>query len=230
MYKEFLIITIIIIVHELGHTLMALKFNWQLDKISIYPFGGCVKFSEDINRPLYQEFLILIAGPLIQILLFLFILILYKNNLLSSRNFMLFESYHYTLLIFNLMPIYPLDGGKLLNIILNYFMPYKKGNKLVIFLSVLVDIILVINIKNINFLFMAFLLMIEIYIYYKRQDYLYNKFLLERYLNNYNFKKIKIINNKDNMYKEKKHILKENKMYFTEKQYLTKRFRNRRNK
>ena len=77
---------------------------------------------------------------------------------------------------------------------------------------------------------MAILLLIELLIYYKKQDYLYNKFLLERYLNKYNFKKVKLIYNKDNMYKEKKHVLKENGIYFTEKQYLDKRFNIRRNK
>ena len=78
-------------------------------------------------------------------------MLLYKNSLLSTRNFELFKSYHYTLLFFNLMPIYPLDGGKLLNIIINYLLPYKKGNKLVIFISIIISIILAVNIKNINF-------------------------------------------------------------------------------
>ena len=46
---------------------------------------------------------------------------------------------------------------------------------------------------------MSTFLIIEITLYLKRQDYLFNKFLLERYLNNYKFKKIKIINNKNNL-------------------------------
>ena len=46
------------------------------------------------------------------------------------RNYILFKNYHYTLLCFNLLPIYPLDGGRILNCIINYLLPYKKGNKL----------------------------------------------------------------------------------------------------
>lgn len=225
MYKDFLIILIIVLIHEMGHAIMAIIFKWKLDSISIYPFGGCVKFNEDINKPMYQELLILISGPVIQIILYLLVLTLFNNNLISLRNFNIFKSYHYTLLIFNLIPIYPLDGGHLFNILTNYLFPYKKGNKLVIIISIILTIILIIYIKNINFILMGMLLIIEIYLYYKRQDYLYNKFLLERYLNKYNFKKLKIIKNKDDMYKGKRHVLKNSNKYLTEKEYLNKRFK-----
>lgn len=225
MYKDFLIILIIVLIHEMGHAIMAIIFKWKLDSISIYPFGGCVKFNEDINKPMYQELLILISGPVTQIILYLLVLTLFHNNLISLRNFNIFKSYHYTLLIFNLIPIYPLDGGHLFNILTNYLFPYKKGNKLVIIISIILTIILIIYIKNINFILMGMLLIIEIYLYYKRQDYLYNKFLLERYLNKYNFKKLKIIKNKDDMYKGKRHVLKNSNKYLTEKEYLNKRFK-----
>lgn len=72
---------------------------------------------------------------------------------------------------------------------------------------------------------MSTFLIIEITLYLKRQDYLFNKFLLERYLNNYNFKKIKIINNKNNMYKDKRHMLKDKNKYILEKDYLKERFK-----
>lgn len=228
MYKEFIIISLIIIIHEFGHAITALAFKWHLEKIAIYPFGGCVKFSEDINRPMYQELLILLAGPLTQVVFFLVISAIYHLNIISLRNFTLFRIYHYTLLIFNLLPVYPLDGGRLLNIIMNYFFPYKKGNKLVVAISLIIIIFLIISIKNLNFFFLGFLLIVELCLYYKKQDYLYNRFLLERYLNHYNFKKLKIITNKDNMYKEKRHLLKQEKKYLTEKEYLNTRFKTRR--
>ena len=72
---------------------------------------------------------------------------------------------------------------------------------------------------------MSIFLIIEITLYLKRQDYLFNKFLLERYLNNYNFKKIKIINNKNNMYKDKRHMLKDKNKYILETDYLKERFK-----
>lgn len=224
LYKEFIIIFSIILIHELGHFLMARLFNWNISSITIYPFGGCVKFNEKLNRPLYQELLILLNGPIFQILYFLLISIIYKNNLISLRDYQIFASYHKTLLIFNLLPIYPLDGGKLLNIVANYFLPYKKGNKIVIICSLLLSVCLIINIKNINLILMLILLICEIIIYYKNQDYLYNQFLLERYLNDYQFKRHKTIKDKNNMYKERKHIIFNNNTYQTEKDYLQERF------
>ncbi len=204
---------------------MAKHLKWNIDKISIYPFGGCTKLNEKINKPLKEELLILINGPLFQIILYLVVILIQNQGLITPRNFEIFKNYHYTLLIFNLLPIYPLDGGKILNIITNYLLPYKKGNKLVIIISITLIIPLIIIYKNLNFILMGILLLIEIIIYLKRQNYLYNKMLLERYINKINFNKIKIINNKNSMYKEKRHIILYKNKYITEKDYLQKRFK-----
>ena len=79
--------------------------------------------------------------------------------------------------------------------------------------------------KNLNFILMSILLLLELFLYLKRQDYLYNRMLLERYMNKHNFKKGKIINNKDSMYKEKRHVLFFKNKYITEKDYLKERFK-----
>ena len=71
MFKEFFMVFSLIIIHELGHLTMAVYYKWNLDKISIYPFGGCVKFNEKINKPIKEEFIILISGPLMQIFFFI---------------------------------------------------------------------------------------------------------------------------------------------------------------
>jgi len=73
----FLLLMIIVFVHELGHTLCALILKVPIDKICFYPFGGVSKFKSKINIPLKQEALILIMGPLAQLLL----LLLLKSNL-----------------------------------------------------------------------------------------------------------------------------------------------------
>ena len=182
MFKEFFMVFSLIIIHELGHLTMAVYYKWNLDKIAVYPFGGCVKFNERLTKPLKEEFLILLSGPLAQMIFFLFVSFLEMNGLITYRNFLLFKSYHYTLLIFNLLPIYPLDGGKILNIFLNAMFPYKKGNKLVIIISFILLIGSVFLYQNINFVLMAILLLSELFIYLKRQPFLYNTLLLEKYL------------------------------------------------
>lgn len=225
MYKEFLIIFTIVIIHELGHVLVSKVFRWNLEKIDIYPFGGCVKFNEKLNKPIYEELLILLGGPVVQLLLFLLVSFLFRLNFISMRNYILFKNYHYTLLCFNLLPIYPLDGGRILNCIINYLLPYKKGNKLIVYISIILIIFLLyFERKNINFIFFEILLFIEGLIYLKRQNYLFNRLLLERYLEKYKFKRCKVIRNKDNFYKSKRHVIKINDKYITENSFLKERF------
>lgn len=224
MYKEFLIIFSIIIIHEMGHLLFGIIYKWNIDKIEIYPYGGCVKFNELLNRPMKEELIILIAGPLTQILFFLVIIILYKNNVLSLRNYLLFKNYHYNLLIFNLLPIYPLDGGRILNLFLNKILPYKKSNILVVIISIIVSMFLTSLYKSVNYFGMAIMLVVESILYLKQQNYLLNKLLLERYLYNYRFKKRCNIRNKNNFYKEKYHYIKINDHYVSETNYLNKRY------
>ena len=225
MFKEFGMILLIIFVHEMGHLLASRIFKWNFDKIAIYPFGGCCKFDEKINRPMKEELIILISGPLFQILLFVVIYYFSLKGFMTYRNFSIFKNYHYTLLFFNLLPIYPLDGGRILNLLLSYIFPFKKSNKLIIFISFIIVIIMMFFYKNLNFTLMTILLSFELILYLKRQEFLYNRMLLERFIDRYNFKKEKIIKNKNDMYKDKRHIIFYKNKYITEKEYLNERFR-----
>ena len=65
-----LLYLLLIIVHELGHFFTAKYFNWEIDKIYIYPLGGLTKFKTLINKPLKEELLVTIMGPIFQILFF----------------------------------------------------------------------------------------------------------------------------------------------------------------
>lgn len=225
MFKEFAFVLSIIIVHELGHLTVAHFFKWRTGKITIYPFGGCCKFDEEINKPLKEELIILITGPLTQIIFCLIVGYLSQKGFMTYRNYSIFKTYNYTLLFFNLLPIYPLDGGRILNIITSYFIPYKKSNKLIILISIITIIVFLFLYKNLNFTMMGILISAEIILYLQRQDYLYNRMLLERYMIKHNFKNLKIIKNKNNMYKDKRHIILYKNKYITEKDYLKERFK-----
>lgn len=228
MFKEFLILFSIIIIHEFGHMLMAKIFNWRVDKIYIYPFGGCIKFNESLNKPLYQELLIMLAGPFTQIIYFLIIFLIFNLGYLDFDTYFLFKNYHYSILIFNLLPAIPLDGGRLMNIVLCYLTPYKKSMKYTslfsYFIFGVVILFIVFNYHNFNLLLLTIFLISKVIIEDKNINYLYNRFMLDRYLNKYDFKKKKVIDCKNKMYKDNKHIIKDNKRYMTEDEFLRKRF------
>lgn len=196
---------------------MAYLLGIKINEIYIYPLGGISKFNMDLNISIKKELLILINGPLFQFIAYFILLVLLptKKELITI--------YHYSILAFNLLPIYPLDGGKLLKLFFNKIINYKSSLKLIINLSYFVLlIILVVSKKNINLFIMISLLLILITKEKNRIDYIYNKYLLERYLNNYKFKNTKIINNINNLYRDKTHIIKKDNKYIYEKEYLEK--------
>ncbi|WP_413854739.1 site-2 protease family protein [Candidatus Ruminimicrobium bovinum] len=213
----------LIIIHELGHLLMALLLGGELIKINIYPLGGISKFKFDLNISIIKEFLVLISGPIMQIIGY-FILV----NILKDYN-KLISIYHYSILIFNLVPIYPLDGGRILNLFLSIFIPYKKSLILSIILSIIFIVLIfsyfIFNNITINIVVISIFLLYKVIIEYKNIDYLYERFLLERYLNNYNFKKGIIINKINNFRRSKRHLIKINNNYYLEKDILEKKYK-----
>ena len=215
-------ISFLLIVHEMGHFLMASLLGIKVDKIYIYPFGGIAKFYLPLNSSFLMEFLILISGPIAQEIA--------KNILLLC--FPGYQSmiitYHYGILFFNLLPIYPLDGGKLVHLLLSFFYPYKKSFQVTIILSYLSILgIFLINISNIkiNLIILISFLIYKVGIEKKKINYLYESFLLERYIHNYHFKNSKMIENVENFYKNKRHLLYLNHKYSLEEEYLEKKYK-----
>ena len=217
LFKDFIYITLLIFIHEVGHLVGAIYYKWNIKKVVILPFGGITIFNELINKSLKEEFVILVLGPLFQIL-FYFILVFYKYNNVLITN------YHYSLLLFNLLPIIPLDGSKLINIILNKVFSYKYSHIITIIISLITLSLLFIRTIRMNSLI---LLIIIIFILIKNikeikeHKYLFNKFLYERYNYHLKFDKIKKIKGikLEKMKKEYRHLF-FYKKYYTEKEVL----------
>lgn len=220
-FKNFIYITTIIIVHEIGHISLAYFFKWKIEKVVLLPFGGITIFNEHLNRKITEEFLILLAGPIFQIVFVNIINIFLKSSL--------FYEYHLILLIFNLIPIIPLDGSKLINLLTDYFFSYKKSLIINIIISWIFIMILFIYIMNkFNFLlFLSLIFLIKKNITeYKNYKYKINLFLLERYRYSFDFKKYSYIKglNVYDLKRDKKGIFIDQNMEYTEKQILQKVF------
>lgn len=176
-FKPFVTIMSILLFHELGHVLTALFFKWKIDRIIILPLGCLTKFNEKLNRPIYQEFIILIMGPIFQIILYIF----YRTP------------YHYSLLILNLLPIYPLDGSKFIFLFCNIIGSYYSSYIITFIISYISIFILLFSYHNfIILVFVVFLLLSNIDML-KHKDYYFYQFLYERSLNVYPYYKNKLI-------------------------------------
>lgn len=170
---------------------MAYLLKVPVKRIEIYPFGGCSKLNGDVNTPIWKEFLILIMGPISQILLF-YLITYWKIDVKDYYSY-----YHFLILLFNLLPIYPLDGGKLLLLLFSYFISYYRSLKLCFSISYCVYIIIIFiflhHAPNL-FLFLAFLLLgVQLLREIKNGFYLFYRFLMERYCHSYHFRKKKMV-------------------------------------
>ena len=183
-----IIISLIIIIHELGHIFFIKLFKFKIISITFYPFGGLIKTNKDINTKVNIELLISIGGILFQIILFLVIFLIP----LSINSKLIFYKYNKSIIFFNILPIIPLDGSIILLCLLNKILPYKKSYYIYLIISIISTILyIIINYYySLNNYLIITLFIYKTYYYYKNFKYTYNRFLLERYLNNYKYNKI----------------------------------------
>lgn len=120
------IILFSILIHELAHSLVAQKYGLKVSEIELYLFGGASKIEEEPRTP-KSEMIISVVGPLSSIIIggvFLSILYYIPFNLSAIILVTLLYSgiSNIGLGIFNLLPAFPVDGGR----ILRAFLWYRK--------------------------------------------------------------------------------------------------------
>src|SRR5690625_2267923 len=187
-FTHLFIILLIVLLHELGHYLMAQFFNWRINRIMLWIFGGVMETDEHGSKPFREEFLVTIAGPVQHLFIYL---LLYMNSLegihlVSTPIVDLVFYYNTLILIFNLLPIWPLDGGKILFLILSKFIPFRKAYNMNIIISMIGSLFfLLIQILMYSFNLSAFLIVMFLFMEnrseWKKRYYVFIRFLLNRY-------------------------------------------------
>jgi Zn-dependent protease len=94
-----------IALHELGHALVARAKGGYIHEIILYPFGGAAKISKLPTRPI-DEIMVAMAGPLVSLALFVLFKSFEITYFLGHLNGILF--------LFNILPVFPMDGGRVL--------------------------------------------------------------------------------------------------------------------
>lgn len=111
-----------VLIHELSHSLVAKRFDANVREIVLFIFGG-VSVIEDIPKDPKKEFAIAISGPLTSLALSTLILI-------PMRLFKLFGYFNLILAIFNLIPAFPMDGGRVLRSVLVKRFGFVKATRI----------------------------------------------------------------------------------------------------
>ncbi|MGX1899990.1 stage IV sporulation protein FB [Thermolongibacillus altinsuensis] len=185
-FKSLFIVFLIVLFHELGHAFAAHFFSWRIKKILLLPFGGVAEMDEHGNRPLKEELIVTLAGPVQHLFIFLLAYLGKESGWLSIELFSEITAYNLSILCINLLPIWPLDGGKLLFLVWTYFTSFRRAHEWTIYCSaglLMVFFMLLIAFTPTQLslwmigLFLAYSLRQE----WRHRQYVWMRFLLERY-------------------------------------------------
>ena len=194
--KLYAILMIFALIHELGHLICGILLGLKPSSIKINPFGFQLTFKEKIENYNYKvgsgnilclkRLIIAISGPLTNIIIALAFLIIPFN--ITEKSVLIYANI--LLAIFNLIPIYPLDGGIILKEVINIKTGRENSYKIINNISSITVILLtIITAITILYLHNIALLVVLCYLWYlniKNQKFYKFKSRVYRIINSTN--------------------------------------------
>jgi len=187
-----LCIFLTVFLHELGHALTAKKFGIKTKDITLLPIGGLARLERLPEKP-SEELMVAFAGPLVNIILSVitkfFITIpdtseemvaQLANGVNASNFFLNFYLVNIVLAFFNLIPAFPMDGGRVLRALLSYKLERYVATKI----AARIGQILAVGFVFLGFFSNPFLIFIGIFVFMGAQiesEYTESKYMLKGY-------------------------------------------------
>lgn len=178
----------VVLLHEGAHIMMAKILGYRIDSIEIFPFGGVARIEEAIAVNPQHEIMIAMIGPITN-----FITVFISYNLLnvlhiSNELFAFFTYANLTIGIFNLLPIIPLDGGRVFRAYLAYLIGFKRATQIAVILAKIISVFLFLlgfymmqyNQLNILVLFIAIFLYIAAHREHKMAVFIFMKEITQK--------------------------------------------------
>ncbi len=126
-----------VVLHELGHSVVAMRFGFSIESITLWLFGGIANL-EEMPEDWKQELYIAVAGPVVSVLvgvacylIFLGVPSAHSLGLDAARFvFGYLALMNVALAAFNMLPGFPMDGGRVLRALLARTRPYAQATKI----------------------------------------------------------------------------------------------------
>ena len=128
-----LMLFIFVVLHEYGHALAARRYGIATRDIILSPIGGIARLEKLPEKPSH-ELVVALAGPAVNVILSIFFLVIQlisSDVIIPSSEQLIFGSFsdflgyllliNVVLVIFNMLPAYPMDGGRVLRALLTMF-------------------------------------------------------------------------------------------------------------
>ena len=128
-----------VVLHEFGHALTAQRYHIQTRDITLLPIGGVARLERMPDKP-WQELVVAIAGPLVNVVIAAVLICLLGQHTemehlerLNQPGVALLTklaSVNIGLVLFNLIPAFPMDGGRVLRALLALVLPYSRATQI----------------------------------------------------------------------------------------------------
>jgi len=126
-----------VVLHELGHSLVAIRYGFPIDSITLWLFGGVAQLTE-MPEDWRQELAIAIAGPIVSVALGVLSYVVFvvlpgtESVLIESARFVFayLALMNVALAVFNMLPGFPMDGGRVLRALLARTRPYARATEI----------------------------------------------------------------------------------------------------
>src|SRR5262245_20493961 len=133
-----------VVAHEFGHIFTARAFGVSTPDVTLLPIGGVARLERIPEEP-YEEFLVAIAGPLVNVAIAV-ALILIAGARVNAGDLYAVESPHTSMIdrlaavnlflaVFNMIPAFPMDGGRVLRALLAARMGYVRATEIAAFIG-----------------------------------------------------------------------------------------------